>query len=411
MIISRRHFLKNVFLGAGLTMLPLGRSAWALAGDVPATRRLVVIILRGAVDGLSVVAPFAERNYYMARPNIAIPEPGRSDGLINLDNHFGLNPALGDIVPLWQNQTLAFIHASGSPATTRSHFEAQDILETAFVNSATATRGWLSGLSQEILDNHASTRLLSFGNTLPKIFQGTPNVATIPTHINAKMAGFAANPQMAGKFSQLYSNNPELSGLYGQGVSAQAAMTSDLHDEMEKASKGAQEAKDFALQAGRAADLIRNDPNVEIVFMDIGGWDTHVNQGSSDGMLAKKLNNLGTGLATLAQGLGAAYQNTAILVMSEFGRTVAQNGNGGTDHGHGNVAWLMGGNVRGGKVYGRWPGVAPNQLYEGRDLQVTTDFRSIIGAVASKQFNLTDAAITEFMPEYRADSNLQGILA
>jgi uncharacterized protein (DUF1501 family) len=313
-------------------------------------------------------------------------------------------------MPLWQNRSLAFIQASGSPAETRSHFEAQDILETAMLNTAVAPGGWMNGLAQVLPDNHAPTRTLSFGNTLPKIFQGKYNVATVPTGLRPDGNNQIENPQLSQALSQMYGTHPELATLYKQGTAAREDMMQDLQKEMESASQGAPNADGFVKQTMKAAEMIKQDPRVQLVFMDVGGWDTHVNQGNNKGQLANKLGKLGDGLLALAQGLGPAYQNTAILIISEFGRTVAENGNGGTDHGHGNVAWLMGGGVKGGKIWGRWPGLDESQLFENRDLAVTTDFRSIIGAVLSGQFGMDDQHIASVIPGYAADRGLYGIV-
>jgi uncharacterized protein (DUF1501 family) len=207
-----------------------------------------------------------------------------------------------------------------------------------------------------------------------------------------------------------------LGGIYKEATEARQSVMQDLsaddpiQKEMQAANRGAPNTDAFVTECTKAAAVIRRDPNVQLMFLDVGGWDTHVGQGNAKGQLANRLQRLGEGLAALAQGLGSEYQNTAILVMSEFGRTVAQNGNGGTDHGHGNVAWLMGGAVRGGRVYSRWPGLNPNQLWEGRDLAVTTDFRSVIGAVAAGQFDLSPAALSRIIPNYSPDMALQGIV-
>jgi uncharacterized protein (DUF1501 family) len=409
-MLTRRELLQGIMLAGGLCLMPFGRRGWVLAAPQIAERHLVVILMRGAVDGLSICAPYMERNYYYARPNIAIDPPGRSDGLLNLDGFFGMHPALAPIMPLWENRTLAFIQASGSPAETRSHFEAQDIMETALLNSALATQGWMNGLAQLVPNNHSATRALSFGNTLPKIFQGRYDVATVPTGLKAGNGGAIANPQVAKEFGQLYGGGTELGSLYMQGVTAQESMSQDLQNEMESSGKGAPGADGFVVQCTRAADMIRRDPTIQLVFMDVGGWDTHVGQGNAKGQLANKLGRLGEALAALTQGLGEQYNNTAILIMSEFGRTVAQNGNNGTDHGHGNVAWLMGGGVRGGKVYGRWPGLDPSYLWEGRDLAVTTDFRSVIGTVVQGHFGLDDNSIRSVIAGYQPDAGLGGII-
>jgi len=407
---TRRDLLKGLMLAGGFYLLPLGRKGWALATPNPANRRLIVILMRGAADGLSIVTPYREQNYYRTRPDIALAPPGQSDGLIDLDGFFGLNPVLAPIMPLWQNGSLAFVQASGSPAETRSHFEAQDIMETAMLSSAMARQGWMNELAQILPDNHAPTRTMSFGNALPKIFQGRYNVSTVPTGIQANSGSPVQNPKMEQEFAQLYGSHQQLSGMYQQAVSSREGMMQDLQNEMQEASKGAPGADAFVTQSAKAADMIRNDPKIQLVFMDVGGWDTHIGQGNVKGQLANRLQRLGEGLAALAQGLGEEYRNTTVLVMSEFGRTVAQNGNNGTDHGHGNVAWVMGGGVQGGKVYGRWPGLNPNQLWEGRDLAVTTDFRSVIGAVVAGQFGVDDNALRQIIPDYKSDEGLRGIV-
>jgi uncharacterized protein (DUF1501 family) len=408
-IFTRRDLLKSLMLTGGLTLLPLGARGWALAAPEPTNRRLIVILMRGAVDGLSLVTPYREQNYYQARSNIALSPPGQTDGLIDLDGFFGLNPSLSPLMPLWQNRTLAFVHASGSPAETRSHFEAQDIMEAALLNSAAATQGWMNGLVQALPDNHSATRALSFGNTMPKIFEGPANVATVPNGIKG---GHASNmdTQTAKEFGQLYGGNPKLGGLYQEAVSAREGMMQDLQGEMMASGKNAPGADAFVTQSQRVAEMINRDPSIQLVFMDVGGWDTHVNQGNAKGQLANKLGKLGEALAALTTGLGDQYRNTTILIMSEFGRTVAQNGNNGTDHGHGNVAWLMGGDVKGGKVYTRWPGLNPNQLWEGRDLAVTTDFRSVIGTTVAGTFGLGNDALSKVIAGYKPDTGLQGIV-
>ena len=406
---SRRDVLKSLLIGSGLCFLPFGRSGWALAApNGGAQRHLVVILMRGAVDGLSIVTPYREAAYYGSRPGIAIAPPGRADGLIDLDGNFGLHPSLTSLMPLWEKGGMAFIHASGSPAETRSHFEAQDILETAMVNSAAARQGWMNGLAQILPDNHASTRALSFGNTLPKIFQGRFNVASIPVGIRPNGGG--ENPRLDAELSQMYGNQSELGNLYKEATNARSSVMQDLQDEMQQAGRGAPGADAFVTECTKAADMIRHDPKIQLMFMDVGGWDTHVAQGNAKGQLANKLERFGQGLAALTQGLGPEYGNTTILVMSEFGRTVRQNGNNGTDHGHGNVAWLIGGDVRGGKVYTRWPGLNPDQLWEGRDLAVTTDFRSVIGSTIAGQFGIPQQTVASLIPGYQFDPMLSGIV-
>jgi uncharacterized protein (DUF1501 family) len=232
----------------------------------------------------------------------------------------------------------------------------------------------------------------------------------VPNGIRPGGAKPIENQQLASALGQMYGDKGQLGGLYTEGMSARESMMQDLQGEMENANKDAPNPDAFVQQSMRAGEMIAHDPNIELVFMDVGGWDTHVGQGNAKGQLSNRLQKLGEGIAAMAQALGPEYNNTTILIMSEFGRTVAQNGNNGTDHGHGNVAWLMGGGVRGGKVYSRWPGLNQNQLWEGRDLAVTTDFRSIIGSTLSGHFGLADADLRRIIPDYKPDMGLKGII-
>jgi uncharacterized protein (DUF1501 family) len=394
----------------GLGWFPLSRDSWAFSGANPGDKRLIVLLMRGAVDGLSIVAPYAEDNYYALRPNIALPKPGQQDGLIDLDGFFGLHPALAALLPQWRAGTLAFIHAGGSPAITRSHFEAQDIMETARLNSAAATQGWLNGLAQVLPDNHAPSRALSVGNLMPKIFQGKASISAMPAGMRPGRPGAVENPQIEKEFARLYAPHPELNALYRRAVTAREEMQQDLQAEMIESGKGAPSGDAFVDAARNVAAMLRHDDKIQLVFMDAGGWDTHIAQGAAKGQLAGKLEKFASGLSTLADGLGPVYRNTVILIMSEFGRTVAENGNKGTDHGHGNVCWIMGGAVNGAKVHGRWPGLNGDQLWEGRDLAVTTDFRDIIAGVVTGHFGLSCAQARLFIPDYTADLAMQALL-
>jgi len=409
-MLTRRQVLKSMLASAGLGLVPLSRRSWAWSSSGQSgDKHFIVVLMRGAVDGLSIVAPYAEQNYYKLRPGIAIGKPGEDGGLIDLDGFFGLHPSLAAVLPQWRDRSLAFIHACGSPAETRSHFEAQDIMETALLNTALAKQGWMNALAQILPDNRAPARAISAGNVMPKIFQGPANISSLPNNIRTGQVAAIDNPTLEKKFEQLYSTHPELSGLYRQAVSAREMMMQDLQNEMVDSAKGAPVGDAFVAMSQKVADMIHNDPRIQLVFMDAGGWDTHVAQGNAKGQLANKLEKFAQGIAVLIQRLGPAYKNTAILIMSEFGRTVGENGNKGTDHGHGNVAWLLGGDIEGGKIYGRWPGLDPEQLWEGRDLAVTTDFRAGIAAVLVKHFNLNAALLEKVIPNYQFETGIPDI--
>ena len=406
---NRRDFLidAGIFTVSALTAIGthacIARSA---TYDSSNQKRLIVIFLRGAVDGLNVVVPYSETAYYQARPKIAIPQPGQQGGVLDLDGRFGLHPALAPLIPLWQQKTLAFVHACGSPDPTRSHFDAQYYMEGGTPDVKNTSDGWMNRLLK-ILSGHSPIQAVSLGATTPHILSGRMPVANLASGRNADKSLPLDRPQVAEAFDKLYSGKDNLSQTYHEGLMARQALKHDLDAEMKMANNGAPLPFGFAKDAQRLAQLMVRDPRIQLGFMDLGGWDTHVNQGSSTGQLARNLEQLGQGLASLVQGLGLVYQNTAIVVMSEFGRTVHENGNGGTDHGHGNVMWVLGGLVRGGKVYGQWPGLSTDQLYQGRDLAITTDFRDAIATILKRHLNLDQVKLNQVFPDYASKQNIE----
>jgi uncharacterized protein (DUF1501 family) len=407
----RRDLLKGAGLVLGASLLPIGSSAWAAINPTPVVgqRRLVVIFLRGAVDGLSVVVPYSEPGYYRARSTIALGRPGTEGGVLDLDGRFGLNPALASLMPLWQSHQLAFVHAAGSTDTTRSHFDAQDYMESATPGRKATPDGWLNRLLGALpasSDGRAApTRAVSVGPVLPRIYAGRNPVANIASGSAGAKPSLLDRPAIGDAFAQLYAGDDKLSTAYRQSRESHrevmASMNAeDMNAEMKAADNGAPLPNGFPDDAARLAKLMRNDGRVQLAFMALGGWDTHANQGAAKGQLANRLQPLGTGLAALANGLGPAFDDTTIVVMSEFGRTVHQNGNGGTDHGHGNVMWLVGGRINGGKVHGAWPGLDDRSLYEGRDLAITTDFRDVLAELCERHVALPDARLAEVFPGF-----------
>lgn len=384
----RRDFLRSTAAAGGLALLPFGSRGWAVKNPGAGKERLVVVFLRGAIDGLSVVVPYADQNYYAMRPTIAIPRPGQANGALDLDGRFGLHPALQPLMPLWKEHSLAFVHASGSPDESRSHFEAQAYMESGTPGVKTTPDGWMNRVLAALPGQHAPTEALNFGRTMPKILAGRMPVASVPTHdgghghrrerdVDSPADDAAANAI----FDRMYSGADAISVAYREGRQAQTQIMSDLARDMTEAAAGAPTPAGFADDAAKLCQLMRQDPTIQLAFFGLSGWDTHVRQGGAEGQLANHLKGLGAGLVQLRSGLGEAYGRTVILVISEFGRTARENGNGGTDHGHGNAMWVMGGPVNGGKIYGDWPGLEEDELHEGRDLAVTTDFRSVIGSI------------------------------
>jgi uncharacterized protein (DUF1501 family) len=405
---NRRRFLKTA--GAvPLTLLPLGRSGWAARlpeGDN--RKRLVVVLLRGAVDGLNVVIPYRESVYYDARPNIAVPE--RGDGaLLDLDGRFGLHPALASLLPFWKEQKLSFVHACGSPDPTRSHFDAQDYMESGTPGRKSTSDGWMNRLLAILRDRNASAAGASFGPTLPRIFDGKLPVTTIAVGKQMGKPMAIDRPQVSNAFDRMYQGGDPLSAAYREGQAARRHVLTLLEQDMEQSNRDAPSALGFTGIAEQAGRLLARDPTMRLAFLAVGGWDTHINQGAANGQLANHLRPLGDGLATLARALGNQLNDTAVVVMSEFGRTVRENGNGGTDHGHGNVIWLLGA-ARGGKVYGTWPGLSSENLYEGRDLPVTTDFRDVLGALLARHMDMRKEDLPVVFPGFIANPARSGAL-
>jgi uncharacterized protein (DUF1501 family) len=395
---NRRHFLTCAGLG---TLSAFAQNSWLGVNAAPDNNphRLIVIFLRGAVDGLNVVVPYSDSNYYQYRPKIAIPQPGSPDGALDLDGRFGLHPAMAPILPLWKQGSLAFVHASGLTNEIRSHFDAQYYMETGVAGSSKRQDGWMNRLLVEA-NNKSPLQAISLSANVPQILTGKMPVSSIGSTRQAGNRQTLDRQDVASAFDQLYSGNDVLGRNYRGGRAARTQLLQDLEAEMKIANNGAPLPKGFAAETRSLARLMVRDPRIQIAFLQLGGWDTHINQGNSKGQLARNLGELSQGLATLQQELGAIYGNTQIVVMSEFGRTAKENGNGGTDHGHGNAMWLLGGATKGGKVYGQWPGLAPDQLYQGRDLNVTTDFREPIAKILTNHLGLNAASSAKILPKF-----------
>jgi uncharacterized protein (DUF1501 family) len=405
---NRRDFLQALSFGTGAS-LTSGSSAWALTSPPQAatTRRLVVVFMRGAVDGLSLVVPCNEANYYRQRSTIAIAKPGNSDGAIDLDGQFGLHPALAPLMPFWKDGSLAFIHAAGSPDPTRSHFDGQDNIESGTPGNKATSDGWLNRLegvmpaSEEM--RSAPTRAVSIGSLLPRIFKGQNMVATIASGATAARPTILDRQNVLSAFQAIYRDDARMGSTFDNYVAARKEVVAAIQQaapEMMAADNGALSAYAFVSDAARLGAMMRRDPRVQLGFLAVSGWDTHANQGgASGGQLSGLLSPFVSGLSTLARSLGPAYAETTIVVISEFGRTLAQNGNAGTDHGHGNLMWLMGGPVAGAKVHGEWPGLDDSALYEGRDLAVTTDYRTVLAQICERHLRLSDADLSKVFPD------------
>jgi uncharacterized protein (DUF1501 family) len=396
-MISRRVFLKDgAFALVTLGFAPsfLARTAFA-EGRSARAKQLVAIFQRGAVDGLSVVVPFGEGDYYRLRPTIALARPGSgSNASIDLDGFFGLNPRMAPLKRLWDGNQLAIVHACGSPDSTRSHFDAQDYMETATPGVKNTGDGWLNRyLQARHVESATPFRAVSLTGQVPRVLQGaSPALAFSQVGqfgIRAGMSTEAVNSS----FEALYASAADriLKGTGREAFDAMKMLKTTDPSKYQPENGAEYPRSPFGQALRQIAQLIKANVGVEVAFADVGGWDTHVNQGSSQGQLAGRLDDFSSGIAALTTDLGDRMADTVVLTMSEFGRAVAENGNRGTDHGHGNAMFVIGGEVRGGRVYGKWPGLSQDKRFEGRDLAVTTDFRDVFGEIVVRHLGVTDA--------------------
>jgi uncharacterized protein (DUF1501 family) len=385
---TRRVFLRNSALAVvGTAAIPsfLTRAAFGAVESGGRTKRLVVIFQRGAADGLNIVVPHGEAAYYSMRPSINIPRKS----VIDLDGFFGLHPSLASFQPLWQQRQLAIVHAAGSPDTTRSHFDAQDFMETGTPGIKVTEDGWMNRSLRNLPHSEPSSpfRAIALGPSLPRILNG-PEAAVAMNNINDfSVGGRSTKPSAAASaFEAMYDHSSD-SVLHGTGTETFDAVkmlkAADPGKYTPSANANYPRGR-FGDSLRQLAQLIKANLGVQIAFADIGGWDHHVNEGSTEGQLANVLRDFSQSLSAFWIDLGDLGEDTVVVTMSEFGRTARENGNRGTDHGHANVMFVLGGPVKGGKVYGRWPGLDQSQLYEGRDLALTTDFRQVIGEAVSR---------------------------
>ena len=384
---TRRKFLA---LG-GLTLAGFGLvPAWARAAASAAARgtrkTLVVLFQRGAADGLNIVPPYADPAYRKARPTIRIEAPGRPGGALDLDGRFGLHPRLSPLLPLWTRGRMAVVHAAGSPDATRSHFDAQDCMESGTPGLKATQDGWLNRALAAGRVPRAPLTAVALAGRTPRTMAGAYPVLSVSSADQLLGGGSAAD-----SFESVYDEAVDalLSGpARDLGQARKAVGSLGRADARAVESAGYPKGK-LGRDFFEIARLIKADVGLRVGFLEAGGWDHHYNEGSTEGQLARRLDELGGSIAAFYQDLGAAGDETLLLTMTEFGRTLEENGNGGTDHGHGSVMTLFG-PVKGGKVYGRWPGLGEKALFESRDLAVTTDYRSVVSEVLRGHLGLTD---------------------
>jgi uncharacterized protein (DUF1501 family) len=378
---KRRDFLKSALYAAPLV------TAGRLYAAPMSGPRLLVVFLRGAYDAANILVPVSSDFYYSVRPNLAVPK----NVALPLDTDWGLHPALKDsIYPLWQQKQIAFIPFAGTDDTSRSHFETQDTIELG--QPVGGSRNYQSGFMSRTAQTLSGSTPISFTNQLPLTFRGGQPVPNIALNFTGKPG---VNDRNAALIQAMYQGQ-DLAPAVAQGFQVQSEVYTAISGEMMAANRNAVTTKGFELSAQRIGLLMQDKFNLG--FVDVGGWDTHVNQGGADGYLAGRIGELGRGLAALKTALGDKWNDTLVIVVSEFGRTFRENGDRGTDHGHGSVYWVLGGQVRGGRIAGPQVAVTQANLFQNRDWPVMTDYRALIGGVLAKSHGLSQTQLTQIFP-------------
>lgn len=416
MSFNRRIFLRNSALAmVGAGTLPMWLERAAFAADAPSRKRkvLVAIFQRGAADGLNIVVPHGEKAYYDLRPTIAVPRPSAAaagDCAIDLDGFFGLHPSLSPLKPLWDSRQLAIVHAAGSPDPTRSHFDAQDYMESGTPGLKATGDGWLNRALPHEDGKISPVRAVSLGPALPRALRGA-NSAVAVENLNS----FGVRDSAAAKVleSMYGGTTDQILGGTGRDTFEAVSLLKSLQKTPYVPAAGANYPRGrFGDSMRQIAQLIKADVGVEVAFADLGGWDHHVNEvgpKASVGQLATRLADFGGALAAFHQDLADRMEDVVVITMSEFGRTAKENGNRGTDHGHANVMFALGGPVNGGKVLGKWPGLERGQLYEERDLALTTDFRDVLSEAVTR--HLGNSSLAAVFPNYKSNpQEFRGIL-
>ncbi|MGI8509831.1 MAG: DUF1501 domain-containing protein [Gemmatimonadaceae bacterium] len=413
---ERRAFVKSGALALvtlGLSPSFLRRMAYGMDfKNVPKGKTLVCLFQRGAADGLNVLVPHGEKAYYDLRPTIAVARPGAgANSAIDLDGFFGLHPSLAPLKPLWDQKLLAPIHAVGSPSSSRSHFDAQDFMETGTPDVKGTPDGWLNrllaveGTCQQCATPSAASsafRAIAMTPQTPRILEGRSETIAMNSlgEFSVRTTGSEAQ-----RLEALYrTGSADLVHGAGQEMFDAVKLMRSANPQQYAPRNGAQYPRSqFGQRLMQIAQLIKSNVGLEVAFADVGGWDTHVNQGGGTGQLAARLDDFSKSVAAFVVDMGDQMNDVMVLTMSEFGRTAHENGNRGTDHGHATAFFVLGGGVKGGKVYGKWPGLEPEQLNEGRDLKLTTDFRTVFSEVAVKHLGAT--RVEKIFPGYAGGSH------
>ncbi|MBI3229251.1 MAG: DUF1501 domain-containing protein [Burkholderiales bacterium] len=386
---QRRQLLHSFAALAASATLPCASQVLAASKDAP---RLLLVFLRGGYDCASLLVPTSSQFYYESRPNIAIARPSSGlEAALTLNSDWGLHPALRDsMLPLYNSGELAFMPFAGTDNLSRSHFETQDSIELG--QPLRGRRDLNSGFLNRLAGNVGSIDAMAFTDNLPLIMQGKTQIANAgvsnPGRVNI-------DARQSNLIAQMYGGTA-LGEKVKEGFAVREEVAREMKEEMEAASRNAISVKGFEQEARRIAKLMRD--KYAIGFIDVGGWDTHVNQGGATGALAGKLEQLGRGLALFQQEMGPQWRNTVTVVISEFGRTFRENGKRGTDHGHGSVFWVLGGSVKGGNIVGEQVQVSASTLFQNRDYPVLNDYRSVLGGLFARMYGLNAGQVENIFP-------------
>ena len=402
-MVNRRDVLRSIGMGAGVTAVSAGLPGLAFA-RTDSDAKFVLVVLRGAVDGLALAAPYGDGNYRKVRGELAIPDPGDSDGLLKLDGMFGLNPALTNVYESFLAGEATLVHAVASPYRERSHFDGQDLLESGATQVGGKRDGWLNRALSSFDSRMGEETAIALAPNTPLVLRGANSVTSwAPSKLPD------ADDSTLARLQRLYADDEFFSTRLQQALRSQDIAGEQM--DMDKSGGRGNEGKQFGELMTSAARFLTTEGGPTIAVVELGGWDTHANQGSTTGALANRLGWLDTGLANLRNGLGAAWSETAIAVVTEFGRTVHVNGTRGTDHGTGTAALLMGGAIDGGNVIADWPGLGKSDLYAGRDLMPTTDLRSLFKTVLADHLGVPTSLIEhEVFPDSATARLIQDLI-
>jgi uncharacterized protein (DUF1501 family) len=388
---QRRDLLKALSAGALCAV-----NSRLFAAPAASENRFLLVFLRGGYDASNLLVPVSSSFYYEARPNIAIPRPGNdANTAISLNTDWGLHPALREsLYPLYQQKQLAFIPFAGTDDLTRSHFETQDSIELG--QNINGSRDYNSGFMNRLVAQLGATEAMAFTDQLPIALRGKLTIANTSLRNVGKSS---MDPRQTAIIEKMYGNT-KLAEQVNSGFAVKQEVMQEMADEMNNASRNAISSKGFELEARRIAKMMRD--KYSIGFVDVGGWDTHVNQGAAKGALAGKLEELGRGLAAYANEMGDSWNNTVVVVLSEFGRTFRENGKLGTDHGHGSVYWVLGGGIQGGKIAGEQTRIDQPHLFQNRDYPVLNEYRSVLAGLFARQFGMNSKQLDQVFSGVKA---------